>query len=213
MFPMTTGKKTRVMLVDDHFVVRMGLAGSLDAERDLQVVAECGSGEQAVELYRTHRPDVVVMDWRLPGISGVAATAAIRNQFPEALIVVLSNYDGEDDIYQAVEAGAKAYLPKSVDREELLTAIRRVAGGQTYLPPAIAARLAARQERPQLSPREMEVLRLIVRGASNKQIAKTLGIAEITAKLHVSKLLEKLDASDRTQAATTAIRRGIVHLE
>ena len=210
---MKASQKTRVLLVDDHFVVRMGLAGSLNAEQDLKVVAECGSGEQAVELYRTHQPDVVVMDWRLPGISGVEATAAIRAEFSHARIVMVSNYDGEEDVHRAVEAGAAAYLPKSVEREELLAAIRSVSDGRTYFPPAIAARLAARHERPEVSPREMEVLRLVVQGASNKEIAKTLGIAVITAKLHVSKLLEKLDVSDRTQAATTAIRRGIVHLE
>jgi DNA-binding NarL/FixJ family response regulator len=210
---MKAGKKTRVLLVDDHFVVRMGLAGSINAERDLMVVAECGSGELAVELYRTHRPDVVVMDGRLPGMGGLAATAAICREFQEARVVMLSNYDGEEDIYQAVEAGARAYLPKSVDRDELLVTIRRVADGHTYFPPAIAARLAAREQRPELSPREMEVLRLVVEGASNKDIAKTLGVAEITVKLHVSKLLEKLDVADRTEAATTAIRRGIVHLD
>jgi len=206
-------KKTRVMLVDDHFVVRMGLAGSLDAEHDLRVVAECGSGEQAVELYRAERPNVVVMDWRLPGMSGVEVTAAIRAEYPEARVVMLSNYDGEEDVYQAVEAGVAAYLPKSVEREELLLAIRSVVAGKPYFPPAIAARLAARQNRPEISPREMDVLRLIVRGASNKEIAKALGIVEITVKLHVSKLLEKLGVADRTQAATTAIQRGIVHLD
>lgn len=206
-------KRTRLLLVDDHFVVRMGLAGSLDAEHDLKVVAECGNGEQAVEAYRDQRPNVVVMDWRLPGMTGVQATAAIRAEFPDARIVILSNYDGEDDIHQAVQAGAMAYLPKSVEREELLAAIRSVAAGGAYFPPAIAARLAARRNRPELSPREMDVLRQVVRGASNKEIARSLGIAEITVKLHVSKLLEKLDVADRTQAATTAIQRGIVHLD
>jgi DNA-binding NarL/FixJ family response regulator len=206
-------RRTRVMLVDDHFVVRMGLAGSVDAERDLEVVAECGSGEQAVEIYPAARPDVVVMDGRLPGMSGVEATSALRAAFPGARVVILSNYDGEEDVYRAVQAGAVAYLSKTVERAELLTAIRRVAAGETYFPAAIAAKLAQRENRPELSPREMDVLRLIVSGASNKEIAKALGIAEITVKLHVSRVLEKLDVADRTQAATTAIQRGIVHLE
>ncbi len=205
--------KIRLLLVDDHFIVRMGLASAIGAEPDMTVVAECGRGEQAVELFHQHTPDVTVMDWRLPGISGVQATEAIRGEFPQARVVLLSVYDGEEDVFGAVRAGVAAYLPKSAERAELLAAIRAVHSGQTYFPPAIAAKLAARQARPELTGREREVLHWVVLGRTNREIARQLGIAEVTVKLHVSSALQKLGASDRTEAATVAIQRGIVHLE
>jgi DNA-binding NarL/FixJ family response regulator len=205
--------KIRLLLVDDHFVVRIGMVGAINAEPDMMVVAECGSGERAIELFREHTPDVTLMDWRLPGISGVLTTDAIRDEFPQARVILLSVYEGEEDVFRAVRAGAVSYLPKSIERDELLSAIRAVHSGQTYFPPAIAAKLVARQARPQLSGREMEVLGQVVLGCTNREIAKELRIAEVTVKLHVSSVLQKLGVSDRTEAATVAIQRGIVHLE
>ncbi len=205
--------KIRLLLVDDHFVVRMGLMGAINAEPDMTVAAECGSGEQAVELFRQHAPNVTLMDWRLPGMSGVQATEAIREECPAARVVLLSVYEGEEDVYCAVQAGAAAYLPKSAERAELLAAIRAVHSGQTCFPPAMAAKLAARRARPELSGREREVLHWVVLGRTNKEIAQELGIAEVTVKLHVGNVLQKLGVRDRTEAATVAIQRGIVHFE
>lgn len=191
----------------------MGLAGSFNLEPDMSVVAECGNGQQAQELYRAHQPDVVIMDCRMPGQDGLAATAAICREFPEARVIMLSVFSGEEDIYRAVQAGARSYLPKSLQREELLQAIRAVHSGQHFFPPSVAERLAARVQREELSARELEVLKHLVRGASNKEIAFALGISEVTVKLHVSHVLAKLRVSDRTQAVTAAIQRGIVHLD
>jgi two-component system NarL family response regulator len=202
----------KLMLVDDHFVVRMGLAASLGLEPDIEIVAECDSGERAILLFEQHRPDVVVMDNQLPGMSGSDAAAAIRQQSPDARIVVLSVHDGEEDIFRAERAGVVGYLHKAAPRDEIVTAIRAAAAGDTYFPPAIAAKLAARQQQASLSKRELEVLRLIVDGCSNKEIARALNLAQVTVKLHVGHILEKLKVVDRTQAATTAIQRGIVHL-
>lgn len=201
------------MLVDDHFAVRVGMAASLKFESDITVVAEAGSGEEAISGYRTHRPDVLVMDWRLPGMNGVEAVIEIRKEFPDAKIMMLSVYEGEEDVYKALRAGASAYVLKSADREEVLAAIRCVAKGENYLPPVLAGRMAQRLTRSTLTKRERGVLGLIVDGNSNKDIAAKLGLAEITVKQHVSNVLSKLNVQDRTQAATAAIQRGIVHLE
>ena len=208
-----TGKKIRVMLVHDHFAIRVGLARSLDSEADIAVVAECATGEQALELFRERCPDVVIMDYRLPGKSGVETTRILREEFPQARVAVLSVYEGEEDIYRAIQAGAAAYLPKSAELVELLLAIRTISAGGAYLPASVRARLEARSGRPELSPRELEALEWIVQGLGNKQIAKKMDIAERTVKLHVGKLLEKLGVADRTQAATTAVQRGIIHLD
>lgn len=210
---MSESEKISVILVDDHFAVRVGMAASLKFEPDIEVIAEAGSGEEAVELYREHKPDVLVIDWRLPGISGVDAVKEIRKEFPDAHIMMLSVYEGEEDVYQALKAGASAYVLKSADREEVLTAIRAVHKGEKYLPSVLAGRMAERLTRAALTNRETGVLNLIVEGHSNKEIAAKLGLAEITVKQHVSNILEKLDVQDRTQAATAAIQRGIVHLE
>jgi DNA-binding NarL/FixJ family response regulator len=210
---MKTPRKIRVLLVDDHFAVRVGLAASLKFASDMDVIAQGSTGSEAISLFREHRPDVVVMDWRLPGMSGVDAVKAIRREFREARVVMLSVYDGEEDIFRAIDAGACGYLLKSSERDELLAAIRSVNAGERYFPAQVAQRLAQRMARPSLSDRELEVLRLIVKGRANKEIASDLGIAEITAKQHVSHILEKLGVLDRTQAATAAIQRGIVHLD
>jgi DNA-binding NarL/FixJ family response regulator len=206
-------RKIRLMLVDDHFVVRAGLAGSLGLDPEMQIVAECGTGEEALAAYRKHQPDVVLMDWRLPGISGVEAAAQIRAEFPDACILQLTIYEGDEDIFRAAEAGVRGYLPKSVSRRELLAAIRAVHRGEEVFPAAIKAKLDARRARPELNEREKTVLKLIVNGRSNKEIASDLGIAEVTVKFHVGNLLAKLGVQDRTQATTAAIQRGIVHLD
>jgi two-component system NarL family response regulator len=210
---MNKAERIRLMLVDDHFVVRAGLAGSLGMEPDVEVVVECGSGEQAVAAYREHRPDVVLMDWRLPGMSGVDATAAIRREFPEARVIVFTVYEGEEDVTRAVEAGVVGYLPKSSTRQEILAALRTVRGGGTIFPAAIAAKLKAASARGRLTDKEMIVLRAVVRGRSNKEIAAELNLAEVTVKFYVGRILDKLGVLDRTQAATTALQRGIIHLD
>jgi two-component system NarL family response regulator len=206
-------KKTRIMVVDDHFVVRVGLRGSIDLEPDMAVVLEASNGEQAVDLYCQHKPDLVLMDLKLPDLSGVEATRAIREKFPEAAIIILSTHDGEEDIYCAFQAGAMGYLNKTAAREELIGAIRKVSAGERYISAIAGTRLAERMTHPDLTSREMQVLKLIVGGKSNKEIASELSIAEVTVKLHVGHLLEKLRVHDRTQAATTALQRGIIHLD
>lgn len=210
---MNPNRKIRLMLVDDHFLLRMGLAASLNAELDVDVVAEASNGEEAVRLFQQYEPDVTMMDYRLPAMSGVEATAIIRKQCPQARIVMLSIYDGEEDVYRAMQAGALGYLLKSVKREMLLEAIRTVHSGQRYLQPEVATRLAERTTHLELTTREKEVLGLIVKGWSNKEIAASLSLAETTIKIHVSAILCKLHVDDRTQATTAAIQRGLVHLE
>ncbi|CAN5906222.1 response regulator transcription factor [soil metagenome] len=202
----------RLLLVDDHFFIRMGLAGSLNQEEDIQVIAEAASGTEAVAAYMKHQPDVTLMDGRLPDFHGVEATMKIRSSHPKAPIILLSIDETEEDIHRALAAGVRSYLPKSIERDELLLAIRTVYGGGTYFPAGIAQRIAERSKRTALSDRELEVLRQIVLGQANKQIAETLGIAEITVKVHVSHILEKLGVPDRTRASTLAIERGIVKL-
>jgi two-component system, NarL family, response regulator len=204
--------RLRIMLVDDHSLVRVGLSSIIRLEKDLKVCAEAATGDQAVALFRTERPDVTLMDLRLPGLGGVEATRAIRAEFPEAHIIVLSTYFTDEEVHASFHAGAMAYLLKSVQREELLLAIRKAAAGQLHVTPDVAARLAARRGRAPLSPRELDVLRLMVGGERNKDIARALDITEGTVKLHVSSILSKLGALDRTEAVTAALQRGIVQL-
>jgi DNA-binding NarL/FixJ family response regulator len=204
---------TRLLIVDDHFVVRIGLTSALNLEPDLQVVAEARNGKEAVALYQQHRPDVVVMDYQLPELNGAEATAAIRAIDPDARIIILSVYKGEEDVHRAVEAGASGYLPKSAEPRELVEAIRAIRNGDRYFPAAISAALAQRQARGKLSEREHEVLVMIVKGRSNKEIAAAMGISENTVKVHTTRVFEKLNVADRLEAATAAIQRGIVHLQ
>jgi two-component system NarL family response regulator len=206
-------KKIRIMVVDDHFAIRMGLTGSINLEPDMAVEAEASNGSQAIEGFRKHQPDIVLIDLKLPGASGIEATAAICKEFPKAAIIMLSTHDGEEDIYRSLQAGARAYILKDAAREELMAAIRKVHAGERVISPAVGARLAERMTRAELTAREIEVLKLMAKGRSNKEIGSTLGIAEVTVKLHVGHLLTKLNANDRTQAATTALQRGILHLE
>jgi two-component system, NarL family, response regulator len=202
----------RLLLVDDHLVVRIGLRSLLEAQPDMTVVGEAGGGTAAVETFTRCRPDVTLMDLRMPDLSGTEATAAIRRNAPDARVLVLTTYDNDEDIYRALEAGAVGYLLKNNESGPLLAAIRAVHAGAYRLPPALAARLAQRRAAPELSQRELEVLLLIVKGQSNKEIGNTLGLAENTVKNHVKMILDKLGVADRTQAATTALQRGLARL-
>jgi two-component system NarL family response regulator len=204
--------KLKIMIVDDHYLVRVGLASIIALEPDMMVCAEASSGEQAQALFRTHDPDVTLMDLRLPGMNGADTIKAIRREFPDARILMLSTYVTDEEIYGALQAGAMAYLVKSVQREELIRAIRKAAVGQRHIPPEVAVRLADRVARSELSMRELEVLRLLVGGRRNREIAGALDITEGTVKLHVSSILGKLGVSDRTEAVTVALQRGIVQL-
>ncbi|MGA2269153.1 MAG: response regulator transcription factor [Bryobacteraceae bacterium] len=204
--------RIRILVAEDHLVARVGVSTIVNMQPDMTVVAEAASGQQAVELFRKHRPDVTLLDLRMPGMGGVEAATAIRAEFPNAKMIALTTYGGDEDIRRALAAGVLAYLTKDVLHDELLKAIRAVNEGQTYLPAAVAAALAAQLPRPDLSAREVQVLELIVRGLANKQIAYTLNIAEHTVKNHVKNILSKLGVQDRTQAATAAIQRGIIHL-
>jgi DNA-binding NarL/FixJ family response regulator len=210
---MRNSKPIRILVVDDHFMVRMGLSASLNVEPDMEVVAEAGNGKAALEAYHKHRPNLVMMDLRLPGMSGTECTAAILHEFPDACILMLSTHSGEEEIYRAMQAGARGYIVKSIIREELLRAIREVHRGQRYLDPVVASLLAERLSHRSLTTRELEVLRMVAKGFGNKEIASVLDIAEVTVKLHVSHVLEKLSVKDRTQAATVALQRGIISLD
>ncbi|HAV65335.1 MAG TPA: DNA-binding response regulator [Verrucomicrobiales bacterium] len=206
-------KRIRILIVDDHSLMRVGLVNLLNLEADLTVVAEASTGQQAIELYEKHHPDVVIMDLRMPGLSGDETITRLAERYPDVKVLALSSYDLQEQIFRAVQAGARAFLPKDVVLEELLNAIRIVHEGGDYLPPAIAARLMERMRTPELSPREGSVLQLLAKGHSNKEIANVLSIAETTVKDHVSNILTKLGAADRTQATTTAIQRGLVQLD
>jgi DNA-binding NarL/FixJ family response regulator len=203
----------RILVVDDHFMVRMGLSSSLNVEPDMEVIAEAGSGAAAMEAYRKHRPNLVLMDVRLPGMNGPEAVAAILREFPDACILMLSTHSGEEEIYRSLQAGARGYVLKSAMREELLRAIREVRSGKRYLDPAVAPLLAERLSHRSLTSRELEVLKMVAKGLGNKEIAGALNIAEVTVKLHVSHVLEKLNVKDRTEASTVAVKRGIISLE
>lgn len=206
-------EKIRIMVVDDHFVVRMGLAGSINIEPDMTVEVEASTGQQAIANFRQYRPDIVLMDLKLPGMGGVETTGIICKEFPDASIIMLSTHDGEEDIYRSLQAGARTYLLKTAAREELIDTIRTVHAGKRCISPAIGARLAERMTHAELTAREVDVLKLIANGKSNKEIGSALQIAEVTVKLHVGHILAKLKVNDRTQAATTALQRGILHLD
>ncbi len=201
-----------VIVIDDQAVVRQGFAALVNTVPDMAVVAEGTNGQQAVDLYRRHRPDVVLMDLRMPVMGGVEAITAIRQEFSTARIIVLTTYDGDEDIYRSLQAGAQGYLLKDVFFEELEDAIRTVYSGRRRIPDVVAEKLAGRIGGSDLTGREFEVLEQIVAGKSNKEIAATLGIGEATVKSHINNILSKLGVTDRTQAATTALQRGIVHL-
>ncbi len=204
--------KIRVLVVDDHPIMRFGIATIIDATPDMTTVAQAGSGEEAVELYEQYLPDITLMDLRLPGMSGVDAIRAIMAHHRNAKFVVLTTYEGDEDIHQALEAGARSYIIKGMPHDALVGALRRVHGGGRFLPPPVSRALSSRTPNSDLSSREREVLKLIVKGRSNREIASDLGITESTVKCHVGVILVRLNVSDRTQAAVAALQRGLVHL-
>ena len=202
----------RIMVIDDQAVVRQGFVALINTVPDMEVIGEGINGQQAIDLYNQHTPDVTLIDLRMPVVGGVEAITAIRHNFPDARLIVLTTYDGDEDIYRSLQAGARGYLLKDVFFEELETAIRTVHAGSRHIPAAIAMRLAERMASSDLTSREMEVLELIVRGQSNKEIGASLTISEATVKSHINNILSKLGVTDRTQAVTTALQRGLVHL-
>ena len=206
------GAPIRIVITDDHPVVREGFAAMIETEPDMAVVGQARSGEEALELFRRVRPDVTLMDLRMPGMGGVEAIRALRREFPNSRLIVLTTYDGDEDIYRALEAGAQAYLLKDMLCDEILGAIRTVHAGQRRIPAAVGIRLAERMAGMNLSEREQQVLDLVAAGKSNKEIAAALQITEATVKGHMTNILGKLGVTDRTQAVLTAIRRGLVHL-
>jgi DNA-binding NarL/FixJ family response regulator len=202
-----------ILTADDHPLIRDGLAAVLRAESGLQVVAEAANGEEAIEAYARLRPDIVLMDLRMPVMDGLTATRAILADDPNARIIVLTTYDGDEDIHRALAAGARGYLLKDMMRTELLNVIRAVARGQRGIPAPVAARLAEHTPRIGLTPRELEVLRLVADGLSNAQVAERIGRTEGTVKVHLKNILQKLEVKDRTEAVTTALRRGFIRLD
>ncbi|HEV7891060.1 MAG TPA: response regulator transcription factor [Pyrinomonadaceae bacterium] len=209
---MTSGGEIRIIVVDDQAVVRQGFVSLISTVADMRVIAQGTNGREAVALYREHRPDVVLMDLRMPEMGGVEAISAIRREFSDAKVIVLTTYDGDEDIYRSLQAGAQGYLLKDMFFDELESAIRAVHAGGRKIPGVVAERLAERMGGSDLTGRELEVLKLIVGGLSNKEIGAALGISEATVKSHINSILGKLGVTDRTQAATTALQRGIVHL-
>ena len=206
-------EKIRVIVVDDHPLMRVGIAAIINARSDMTVVAQAGTGEEAVALFQQHKPDITLMDLRLPGrLGGVEAIAAIRAKSPGARFIVVTTYDGDEDIHRALEAGAQGYVIKGMPYQTLVDALQKVHAGGRFLPPPVARALASRAPHSQLSSRELEVLHLLVSGNSNKDIANLLGITEATVKSHVSTILMRLDVEDRTQAVVAALQRGLVHL-
>lgn len=206
------GLRIRVLIVDDHPLMRVGISAMIDAEPDMSVVGQAANGDEAIALYASLRPDLVLMDLRLPGRSGVEAIRAIRAQSAEARFVVLTTYEGDEDIHQALEAGARGYLIKGMPHSALIEALRKVHGGGRFLPAPVTRALASRHPEGELSPREREVLQQLVDGKSNREIAGALGIKEATVKSHVSVILMRLDVADRTQAVVVALRRGLARL-
>ena len=202
----------RVLIVDDHSIVRQGLATIINRDPEMTVIAQAEDGQQAIACFGKHQPDVTLMDLRMPQMGGVEAITAICAQFKSARIIVLTTYDSDEDIYRGLQAGAKGYLLKDAKPNELLNAIRMINRGQQYIPPEVGAKLAQRMSNPELSHRELEVLRLMGQGMSNSDIATALTIGESTVKSHVNRILSKLGVSDRTQAVIIAVKRGIVSL-
>ncbi|GAA6619356.1 response regulator [Scytonema sp. NUACC26] len=202
----------RVLIADDHPVVRQGLAAMIEREPDMIVIAQASDGRSAIEMFREYQPDVTLMDLRMPKMGGVGAIDAICSEFDDARIIVLTTFDGDEDIYRGLQAGAKGYLLKDAEPDELLTAIRTVASNQKYLQPTVGAKLAERMSYPKLSDREKQVLRLMAVGKSNQEISSALRISESTVKFHINNILSKLGVHDRTQAVLVALKRGFVSL-
>jgi DNA-binding NarL/FixJ family response regulator len=209
---MKKDSKIRVLVADDHYVVRMGVTAIINNEPDMEVVAEAANGAQAVELFAQHQPDLVLLDSRMPLKSGVEAAREIRSRRPNARIVMLTAFDGDEDIHKAISAGAQGYILKSATGVQLVPALRAVASGKEWIPPEVASRLAKRKEYEPLTPRELEVLHELAKGLANKQIADVMSISQYTTKGYLKNILTKLRVSDRTEAVTVAIQRGLIHL-
>ena len=203
-------KNIRVLVVDDHFMVRLGLIGAISSESDIEVVGETGSGREAVDMHARLAPDITLMDGMLPDIHGLEAMQGILDASPDARVIMVSINDTAEDVHRAMSGGAHGYIPKSSEKDAIVRAIRAVAAGGRYLPPELERKLAEREQQPLLSAREIQVLRLVARGFANKQIAAELALGEATVKTHVRHILEKLGAPDRTRAATLAIERGLL---
>lgn len=205
--------KMKVMVVDDHPLMRVGITAIINARPDMTVVAQAETGEEAVKLFQQHRPDVTLMDLRLPGkMGGVEAIAAVRSSHPQARFIVVTTYEGDADIHRALEAGAQGYVIKGMPYQTLVEALQKVHAGRRFVPLPVERALASRMPDSDLSSREMEVLQLLMSGKKNKDIANMLGITEATVKSHVSAILMRLNVNDRTEAVVTALRRGLVHL-
>jgi DNA-binding NarL/FixJ family response regulator len=202
----------RILIVDDHPIMRVGIAALITSSKEMECVGQAGTGEEAIEQHAALNPDITLMDLRLPGISGAETIRRIRQKAPDARFIVLTTYEGDEDIHQAMEAGARGYLVKGLPQEMLVNAVRRFHAGGRYLPPPMSQALAARTPDSNLSARERQVLGLVAKGNSNKEIAAALGITEATVKCHVSVILMRLNATDRTQAVVLALQRGLVHL-
>jgi DNA-binding NarL/FixJ family response regulator len=203
----------RILLADDHAIVRNGVAQILNEERGMSVVAQAADGTEAVELFALHRPDVTLLDLRMPKLEGVQAVEQIRERFPHAAIIMLTTYDTDNDIERALRAGAKAFLVKDVSPQELVACVRAVHAGRTWVSPRVAAKLVAHVTNVRITRRELAVLRLLAAGNSNKQIGDALGITDGTVKIHVTHLFAKLDVTSRTEAINTALRRGLVRID
>jgi two-component system NarL family response regulator len=209
----TATRRANVLVVDDHALVRRGVANIINQEPDLHVVAEAGNGIEAIAAYELHQPDVTLLDLRMPEMEGVEVVRQIRARDPQALVIVLTTYDTDDEIARALRAGAKAYALKDISADDLVGCIRHVLAGRTYIAPAAAAKLAEGVTRVQLTPREMSTLKLVADGKANKEIATALSISERTVKTHLAHLFEKLGATSRTEAVKVATRRGLVRLD
>jgi len=209
---MPQGNRIRVMSVDDHPLVREGIAAMIKGQPDMTLIAEAASGRDALQLFREHRPDVTLMDLRLPDMSGIETMIAIRTEFADARIVLLTTFEGDAEIQRALEAGARGYMLKSMPPRELLAGVREVHAGRKFIPPQIVSSLAQHVGEHALTAREVEVLQALVDGGGNRDIAKSLFISEETVKVHIKHIMEKLGAADRTEAVTIAVRRGIIEL-
>ena len=205
-------EKIRVLIADDHYIVRMGLIALVNTEPDMEVVGEAADGAQALELLGKCNPDLALLDLRMPVKDGIQTASEIRNKFPNAQVLMLTAFDGDKEIYRALQAGARGYVLKSSSGEKLIPALRAVAAGQQWLPKEVAIRLAARKEFEEITPREVQVLQQLAKGFANKEIADVLKISEYTTKDHLKNILAKLRVADRTEAVTAAIHRGIIHL-
>jgi len=209
---MKEGAKIKLLIADDHYVVRMGLVALVSTESDMEVVGEAADGSQAVEMFEKCKPDLVLMDLRMPAKDGIAATQEIRERHPGARVLMLTTYDGDTDIHRAIQAGAQGYVLKNTTGDKLIPALRAVAAGQKWIPKEIATRLAERNMFEDLTPRELQVLQQMAKGLANKEIGDVLKITEHTVKDHLKNILGKLRVADRTEAVTVALQRGIIQL-